>query len=382
MTRREWLQGIAAGIVSGAVNLPKQGRQVFRLACNARPRAYPHGGPGAPQPDAKSRPAQYSAAVDRLQSIETFVRVAQTQSFAEAARQLRVANSVVTTRVKQLEEFLGAPLFHRSTRVVRLSDMGQAFLRDCTELVGRANDIVDQMRDARGTPSGTLRVHALTGMVLGRFATLLREFQTNYPDIHLELIVSDAVADPVKAGVDCALQIFPAASQELVSRPLFPVRRLLCATPAYLEAHGTPATPRELHRHKLGLYSGYPTRDRWTFHHKGEQTTIYLAAALLTNSVHLLREYALEHAGIVCLPTLVAGDAIARGELRVVLAEHQLSSFSLSAVYAGTSRNALKLRLFIEHIATRFTRVPPWDATLIERGMIPAELIEFSRSSG
>jgi len=169
--------------------------------------------------------------VDRLQSIETFVRVAQTQSFAEAARQLRVANSVVTTRVKQLEEFLGAPLFHRSTRVVRLSDMGQAFLRDCTELVVRAESIVDQMREARGTPSGTLRVHALTGMVLGRFASLLREFQTTYPDIHLELIVSDAVADPVKAGVDCALQIFPAASQELVSRPLFPVRRVLCATP-------------------------------------------------------------------------------------------------------------------------------------------------------
>lgn len=342
----------------------------------------PLGLPATP-PEAPRRAApQYSAAVDRLQSIETFVRVAQTQSFAEAARQLRVANSVVTTRVKQLEEFLGAPLFHRSTRVVRLSDMGQAFLRDCTELVARADSIVDQMREARGTPSGTLRVHALTGMVLGRFATLLREFQTTYPDIHLELIVSDAVADPVKAGVDCALQIFPAASQELVSRPLFPVRRVLCATPAYLKAHGEPVTPRELHRHKLGLYSGYPTRDRWTFHHQGEQITIYLAAALLTNSVHLLREYALEHAGIVCLPTLVAGDAIARGDLRVVLSDHQLSSFSLSAVYAGTSRNALKLRLFIEHIATRFTRVPPWDATLIERGLIPSELIEFSRSSG
>ena len=82
------------------------------------------------------------------------MRVAQTQSFAEAARQLRVSSSVVTTRIKQLEDFLGAPLFHRSTRVVRLSDVGQAFLRDCTELVGRANEIVDQMRDVRGKPSG------------------------------------------------------------------------------------------------------------------------------------------------------------------------------------------------------------------------------------
>jgi DNA-binding transcriptional LysR family regulator len=313
--------------------------------------------------------------MDRLENIETFVRVARTQSFAEAARQLRVAKSVVTSRVKQLEEHVGAPLFHRSTRMVRLSDVGQAFLRDCTELVVRANDVFDQMRDARTGPTGVLRIHALTGFVLGHFAALLRAFQVSYPDIHLELIVSDAVVDPVKAGVDCALQIFPAASTELVSRPLFPVRRVFCATPEYLRTHGAPQGPRDLHKHTLGLYSGYPSRDRWTFHHAGEQVTMYMSPALLTNSVHLLREYAMEHAGIVCLPTLVAGDAILRGELQVVLPAHQLSSFSLSAVYAGTSRNAFKLRLFIEHITAAFARVPPWDAAMIEKGMLPDALI-------
>jgi DNA-binding transcriptional LysR family regulator len=313
--------------------------------------------------------------MDRLQNIEAFVLVAQTQSFAEAARHLRVAKSVVTTRVKQLEDYLGAPLFHRSTRVVRLSEMGQAFLRDCTELVGRANTIVDQMRDVRDKPEGTLRVHALTGLVLGYFASLLYKFQTTYPQIRLDLIVSDATVDPVKAGVDCALQIFPATSTELISRRLFPVRRLFCASPQYLRTHGAPKEPRELHHHVLGLYSGYPTRDRWTFHHGADELTIYLAASLMTNSVHLLREYALADAGIVCLPTLVAGESILRGDLAVVLPEHQLSSFWLSAVYAGTSRNAFKLKLFIEHIATQFTREPPWDAALIERSLMPARLI-------
>ena len=313
--------------------------------------------------------------MDRLENIETFVRVAQTQSFAEAGRQLRVAKSVITSRIKQLEDHVGAPLFHRSTRVVRLSDVGQAFLRDCTELVGRANNVFDQMRDARAGPTGTLRIHALTGFVLGHFAALLREFQTNYPDIRLELIVSDAVVDPVKAGVDCALQIFPAASTELISRPLFPVRRVFCATPEYLKGHGRPQTPRELHKHSLGLYSGYPTRDRWTFHHEGTQVTMYMNAALLSNSVHLLREYALEHAGIVCLPTLVAGNDILRGDLQVVLSDHLLSSFPLSAVYAGTSRNALKLRVFIEHIAAAFVPIPSWDAALIEAGLLPDKLI-------
>jgi DNA-binding transcriptional LysR family regulator len=142
-----------------------------------------------------------------------------------------------------------------------------------------------------------------------------------------------------------------------------------------LKAHGKPKEPRDLHAHKLGLYSGYPTRDRWTFYQGETQLSVYLSADLLTNSVHLLREYALEHAGIVCLPTLVAGEAIARGELQIVLPKHQLSSFSLCAVYAATSRNAPKLKVFIEDIAQQFTSTPPWDAALIERGLLPRTLI-------
>jgi DNA-binding transcriptional LysR family regulator len=113
--------------------------------------------------------------MDRLQNIETFVRVAETKNFSEAARQLRVARSVVTNRIQQLEEHVGAPLFHRSTRVVRLTEVGQVYLRDCTELVVRANDLVDQMRDMRGSPAGTLTVHALTGLVLGCFPAVIRE---------------------------------------------------------------------------------------------------------------------------------------------------------------------------------------------------------------
>ncbi len=313
--------------------------------------------------------------MDRLQNIETFVRVAEAHSFAEAARQLRVARSVVTTRIKQLEEHVGAPLFHRSTRTVRLSEVGQAVLRDCEELVARATNVVDQMRDVSTSPIGVLKVHALTGLVLGRFASLVSAFQQQYPDVHLELSVGDAVVDPLKAGVDCALQIFAPASTELVSRPLFPVRRVFCATPDYLAKHGSPKDPRALRDHRLGLYSRYPTRDRWTFQHEGRDTTLYLNAHLLSNSVHLLLEYALENAGIVCVPTLVAAEAIKTGRLQVVLPDHLLTSFMLHAVYASTSRNFVKLRLFIEYVYGQFHRMPPWDAELIEMGLIPDSLV-------
>ena len=315
--------------------------------------------------------------MNHFQNIETFVRVAQTQSFAEAARQFRVARSVVTTRVQQLEDYLGTPLFHRSTRVVRLSETGQAFLRDCVALVSKANEIVDQMRDVKGAPAGNLRLHALPGFVLGHLAQVLRDFQVRYPEITLDLSVSDAMIDPVKEGMDCVLQIFPSMSEELVSRRLFPVRRVFCATPAYLKDRGTPRHPNDLFGHRLGLYSKYPSRDKWTFYRGEEKFTVELKASMLTNSVHLLNEYALENAGIVCVPTLVAANSVLDGRLKLVLCDYQLSAFWLSAVYPQTLRGAYKLRLFIETLSASFAGgEPPWDQALIEQGLLSSTLIE------
>jgi DNA-binding transcriptional LysR family regulator len=262
-----------------------------------------------------------------------------------------------------------------------MSETGQAFYRDCVELVTRTNEVVDQMRGAQASPAGLLRVHALTGFVLGHLAPVVREFQARYPEIRIDLFVSDAVIDPVKQGFDVALQIFPAAAEDLVARRLFPVRRVFCAAPAYLERMGTPSDPRQLRDHALGLYSGYPTRDRWAFHplrkSKGDVVLIDLRSTLLSNSVHFLHDWAVDGAGIACLPTLVASEALQSGRLHAVLGDWQLSCFWLSAVYARTQRSAFKLRLFIESLAASYaTGTPPWDKPLIESGLLPPSLVE------
>ena len=314
--------------------------------------------------------------MDRFSAIDTFVRVAESRSFAEAARQMRLSRSVVTARIQQLESFVGAPLFHRNTRSVQLSELGLTFLRDCADLVGRTNEVVDQMREVTTSPSGRLRVHALPGFVLGHLAHVLQEFQSRYPQIVLDMIVNDAAIDPVKEGFDCALQIFPPRSEELISKKLFAVRRVFCASPVYMKRHGTPRLPRDLKGHRIGWYSGYPTRERLAFHGPGEPVSLDLDPVLLTNSVHLLREYALEHAGIVCVPTLVASDAVLCGSLKLVLPEHQLSSFWLSIFYPTTVRSSLKLKLFLETLNASFSGVPPWDQALIDRKLLPPTIIE------
>lgn len=309
--------------------------------------------------------------MDRLQNLETFVRVAETKNFTEAARQLRVARSVITTRVQQLEDHVGAPLFFRSTRSVQLTEIGRAYLTECAELVSKAKDLVEQMREVRESPRGILKIYAATGFVQGHFAPMLHEFQATYPDIRIDLNVSDEMIDPIKSGVDCALQIHPTTSAELVSRPLFPVRRFFCATPQYLAQYGTPKEARDLQRHRVAYYSRYATRDKWTFHRSGEILNLFLSPALLSNSVHLLYDYALQSAAIVCLPTWVAAPALLDGRLNVLLPDDDIEPLTLSAVFSPTSRNAVKLRLFIEYLTSRFQRLPPWDAELLAAGKIP-----------
>jgi DNA-binding transcriptional LysR family regulator len=311
--------------------------------------------------------------MDRFLMIEAFVRVADTGSFAEAARHLGVANSVVSARVHALEAYINAPLFHRSTRHVRLSETGEAYYRECAEMVLGFVNLSDQMRGVRTSPAGRLRIQMLPGFALDHFGPMLQEFGSSYRDMRIEIVVNDRVVDPIEEGVDVTFQIFPPLSESLVARRMFEVRRLFCASPEYVKSHGTPAEPADLLRHRTGVYLGYPTRNRWVFHLDGAEMEIELPGHVRSNSVHLLRDFARRAGGIVCLPTLVASKELVEGHLVPVLQQYRLSSFSFAAVFARTQRDTVKVRLLVDFIASKFKdreEVPPWDAPLVERGWL------------
>ena len=235
---------------------------------------------------------------------------------------------------------------------MRLSELGQAFLRDCTELVGRTNDIVDQMREvthvADGRGCASMRCPASCSAI---WRALLQEFQVRYPQIVLELIVNDAVIDPVKEGFDCALQIFPPRSEELVSRKLFPVRRVFCASPDYLRRHGTPREPRDLHGHRIGWYSGYPTRERLDVpSDRASRCTLDLSAGAADQQrAPAARIRAANTPASSACRRWSRRDAILLGRAADRAARAPaVSSFWLSVFYPPTARSALKLKLFLE----------------------------------
>jgi DNA-binding transcriptional LysR family regulator len=305
--------------------------------------------------------------VDRFVCIQAFVRVAETRSFVLAAKQLGVSPSVVTARVKQLERFVHASLFHRSTRKVALSDAGQQFFEECADVLAHVDSITDRMRLSQDTPLGVLRLQILPGFAVGHLGRVLKDFCNEYPHISLDITVSDKPVNPIDQGFDVSLQIFRPGAKVLIERPLFIVRRVFCASPQYLRLRGTPARPSDLLKHDIGVYSAYPTRNRWTFQRGREDLSIELPARVRSDSVHLLRDFALTGGGVVCLPTLVCSEDIASGALVQLLEGYTLSSFELMAIYPTSHRGTVKVKLFLDFLAKRFSTEPEWDRVLPRR---------------
>jgi DNA-binding transcriptional LysR family regulator len=319
--------------------------------------------------------------MDKFQCIQAFVRVAETLSFVEAARQLNVTPSVITGRVKQLEAYVQSSLFHRSTRAVVLSEAGSNFLEECADIVSRLDATMERMRVAKATPTGVLRLQVLPGFALGHLGLALKDFGAQYPHILLDITVSDVRVNPVDQGYDVALQIFRPTAENLIERPLFEVRRVFCASPEHLARHGTPRQPADLLRHNLGLYSSYPTRDRWTFRGPKEEVSLVLPATIRTNSVHVLRDFVLSGGGISCLPTLVCGEDLLSGKLEVVLKDFVIPPLELLAIYPVTHRRALKVKLFVDFIAQRFAGETVWDTALRRRDEVPLTAARSARPS-
>ena len=308
--------------------------------------------------------------MDLFMSMEAFVRAAEAQSFAGAARQLGVAKSVVTSRVKQLEDHFGVPLFHRSTRAVRLSELGETYYRECAELVTKVHDLSGRSRGDPQSLAGTLNIHVLPGFALGHFSQTLIEFRAAYPRVEFVVTVNDRVIDPVQEGFDWRCKSIRRHRTCWSSGSLFPVRGVLCAAPGYLKEEPLIETPLDLLRHDFARYSYYPWGDKWPLMSGNECFEIALNPVLKTNSVHLLLEFARAGAGVVYLPTMVAAADLLEHRLVRVLPEYAAPPLWLSAVYPASHRSTTKVKAFVDFLRERYLREPQWDKAL---GIAPSD---------
>ncbi|GAD63650.1 MULTISPECIES: LysR family transcriptional regulator [Pseudomonadaceae] len=274
-----------------------------------------------------------------------FTRVVECHSFTQAAQSLGMQKSTVSRRIALLEERLGVRLLNRTTRKLRLTEVGQAYYERCRQIMldfAEAEQAVMQLQQA---PSGLLRITApieFGQLFLGR---VLGEFMRQYPQISAEVELTSRDVDPLEEGVDIAIQVGQPRDSTLIARKLFESRRRLCASPAYLAQHGTPRTVQELAGHRA-LHLPVDSPRHWPL--LGEN--IACQRVLACNNITLAREAALAGAGIAALPVMISEAAVQDGELIELLPEARLPTGELYAVYPSRRFQAMKVKAFLDFL--------------------------------
>jgi DNA-binding transcriptional LysR family regulator len=291
--------------------------------------------------------------MDGLELLKTFLEVANRGSFSRAAGKLGISKASVSKHVASLESRFSVRLFNRSTRSVTLTDAGRLLQERSMPLMEMV-ELTQSELEARGSrPSGRLRVTAPHGLVQTDFPALLGEFITLYPDVHIDLHLSNRVIDLVEDGVDVALRVGRIGDENLIVRRLRPMALILCATPGYWARRGMPRSPEDMRQHDVLAYSAAGGAPHLPFEVEGKPFNLPVRARMDANDAGALIAAALAGIGAVCVPALLAQPHVGRGSLVPVLAEFMPTDLWLYAAYTQRRHNSAALRALLDLLEAR-----------------------------
>lgn len=290
-----------------------------------------------------------------LPDMAVFARVVDAGNFSVAARQLGSTPSTVSRQIKRLEEALATRLLERSTRKVRVTESGAQVYQYCRDVVSAASGAIDAAGHLVGRPQGRVRVSAPTAFAKTVIHPLVPGFLRAYAEVDLQLLFTDHEVDPLDDDLDLVIRLTERPPPGLAGRRLRAVRWVLCASPAYLRARGTPAHPRDLARHDC-LYLGETADDnRWRFRRDTETHTVEVKGRYIANHAGARLEAAQQDLGIAGLPEFAAASALQGGGLVRVLAGWELQARSyVGAVWLLYPPNRFlppKVRALIDYLA-------------------------------
>ncbi|PHV07223.1 LysR family transcriptional regulator [Janthinobacterium sp. BJB412] len=300
--------------------------------------------------------------MDRLRALEVFVEVVRKDGFARAAEALDTSPANVTRYIGELEAHLQTRLLNRSSRKMSLTPSGEA-------LFERAKGILDDVAEAEALvssatlrPRGLLRLNAPLSFGVLQLAPLWAKFMRLYPEIELDVSLGDRVVDLVEDGYDLAVRISRAGASSNVARKLATSRNVVCAAPAYLAAHGAPATPAELLGHRCIGYRYAASADEWQFSDAaGRPHPVTVRCVMHTNNGDTARAAALDGLGVIWQPSFLVGADVRAGRLVQLLPDYRLPDIDVQAVYPSRRQLGAKVRVMIDFLVAEFAGVPPWE---------------------
>lgn len=302
--------------------------------------------------------------MDRFDNMRAFAKVVKSGSFTGAAALLGISASMVSQHVKDLEERLGVRLLNRTTRKVSLTEVGRAYYERCTGLLTDLEETERAVSDMHAAPRGDLRVNATPCLGAYCLGPAIADFAARFPNISVELMVSDRLVDMIEEGFDVSVRCDPLSNSSLIARHLAPCRLVVCGAPSYFEKHGMPRTPADLKAHNCLTVAGSGLSYYRVWHltaADGTALNFSPVGNLRTNSAAVLKMAALAGRGLVCLPTFIIGDALESGRLVTVLDDYLLPPLMVRALYPHNRHLSAKVRAFVDFLAARFEREPPWD---------------------
>jgi DNA-binding transcriptional LysR family regulator len=255
-----------------------------------------------------------------FEGLAIFAKVVELRSFAGAATELALSKATVSKSVSRLEQRLGARLFNRTSRRLALTDAGQKLSERAARLLADGEAAESEALAQSATPRGLVRFAVPMTFGVSKVAPILPEFLEAYPDVAIDLHLSDAMVDLIGDGFDAGLRIASLPDSSLIARRLCAMPRYTVASPAYLKRYGRPTHPMHLARHKCLGYAYLSTPDVWHYTNAaGEQVSVRPAGPLRVNNGEALMPALLAGLGIADLPDFIVGDAVASGEVEVIL---------------------------------------------------------------
>ncbi len=286
--------------------------------------------------------------MDRFTSMEVFARVAEVKGFSEAARRLGQSKSSVSKHVSALENHLGVRLLNRTTRRLSLTEAGVAYYDWCRRIAADMEAAEDSVTRLHADPRGNLKVNAPMSFGRLHLAPVIPEFLERYPHVTVEMSMDDRVVDLIEEGFDLAVRITRLADSSLIARRIASSRRVICASPDYLEKHGVPRTPADLAHHNCLIYSYSPQGDRWRFTGPDGEYTVRVSGNFWANSGDALQTAALGGVGVMSIPSFMIGEDLRAGRLVAVLEDYGQPELPIHAVYPHQRHLTAKVRAFID----------------------------------
>lgn len=295
--------------------------------------------------------------MDTLDGLKTVVAVVETGSFTAASERLGISKALVSKYVGEVESKLAVRLFNRTTRQLALTDTGKRYYQQSVILLEQYSALVDNVTGEQSNPRGLLRVSAPVTFGEMKLSPLLPKLLTLYPDLKIELVLTNNAIDMIEEGIDVRLRIGGVDDSSMIARHLKTFPLTLCASPKYIQQYGLPETPEQITKHNCIIDSNFRIGKQWPFISPvGQASTIDVISTLSVNSPQAVREIAIAGGGIAMTPAFIVEDAINDGRLISILPEYTTLEFGLYAIYPHRKYVAKKVRCFIDFVLDEFSK--------------------------